>query len=145
MEIKRKSYFKDEKSDLDYFENWVTQLEKNNGREYERYEIETSLGKTQVWGYNTKEKHIDTLVIFPGARTTALIWDFDKGLDNFNHKMRIFMVDTNGLPNLSNGETPDIISLDYGFWANEVLEQLNIEKALNYIGEQIKNYYKQRV
>jgi pimeloyl-ACP methyl ester carboxylesterase len=68
-------------------------------------------------------------VIFPGARTTALIWDFDKGLDNFNHKMRIFMVETNGLPNLSNGETPDIKSLDYGFWAEEVLDQLKIEKA----------------
>lgn len=129
MEIKSKSHFKEEKTDLGYFENWVTQLEKNNGRQYERYEIETSLGKTHVWGLNTKEQYIDTLVIFPGARTTALIWDFDKGLDNFNHKMRIFMVETKGLPNLSNGETPDIKSLDYGFWANEVLEILKIEKA----------------
>lgn len=129
MEIKSKSHFKEEKTDLGYFENWVTQLEKNNGRQYERYEIETSLGKTHVWGLNTKEQYIDTLVIFPGARTTALIWDFDKGLDNFNHKMRIYMVETNGLPNLSNGETPDIKSLDYGFWANEVLEILKIEKA----------------
>lgn len=129
MNIKNKSYFKDEKTDKSYFENWVTQLEENNGRQYERYVIETSLGKTHVWGLNTKEKHIDTLVIFPGARTTALIWDFDKGLDNFNHKMKIFMVETNGLPNLSDGETPDIKSLDYGFWATEVLEQLKIEKA----------------
>ena len=129
MDIKNKSYFKDEKTDKGYFENWVTQLEKNNGRHYERYVIETSLGKTHVWGLNTKEEHTDTLVIFPGARTTALIWDFDKGLENFNHKMRIFMVETNGLPNLSNGETPDIKSLDYGFWADEVLEQLKIEKA----------------
>jgi esterase/lipase len=129
MKIKSKSYFKDEKTDLDYFENWVTQLEKNNGRQYQRYEIETSLGKTHVWGLYTKEELLDTLVIFPGARTTALIWDFDKGLDNFNHKMRIFMVETNGLPNLSNGETPDIKSLDYGFWAEEVLDQLKIEKA----------------
>lgn len=129
MVIKYKSYFKDEKTDKGYFENWVTQLEENNGRQYERYVVETSLGKTQVWGFNTKEEQLDTLVIFPGARTTALIWDFDKGLNNFNHQMRIFMVETNGLPNLSNGETPDIKSLDYGFWANEVLEQLKIEKA----------------
>src|SRR3970040_1127489 len=129
MKIFSKSHFKEEKTDLGYFENWVTQLEKNNGRQYERYEIETSLGKTHVWGLNTKEQYIDTLVIFPGARTTALIWVLDKGLDNFNHKMRIYMVETNGLPNLSNGETPDIKSLDYGFWANEVLEILKIEKA----------------
>jgi len=129
MKIKNKSYFKDEKKDLNYFENWVKQLEKNNNRQYERYEIETSLGKTHVWGLYTNEEHLDTVVIFPGARTTALIWDFDKGLDNFNHKMRIFMVETNGLPNLSYGETPDIKSLDYGFWADEVLEKLKIEKT----------------
>ena len=129
MNIKSKSFFKDEKTDLNYFENWVTQLEKNNDRKYERYEIETSLGKTHVWGLYTKEEHSDTLVIFPGARTTALIWDFDKGLDKLNHKMRIFMVETNGLPNLSNGATPDIKSTDYGLWAGEVMDQLKIEKA----------------
>ncbi len=129
MRIHSKSFFKDEKSDIHYFENWVKKLERNNGRKYEQFEIATSLGKTHVWGYNTTESNLETLVIFPGARTTALIWDFDKGLDNLNHKMRIFMVETNGLPNLSNGETPDIKSLDYGFWANEVLEKLKIEKT----------------
>ena len=99
MKIYSKSHFKDEITDRNYFENWVTQLEKNNGRQYERCEFETSLGKTIVWGIHTKEEYSDTLVIFPGARTTSLIWDFDRGLDNLNHKMRIFMVETNGLPN----------------------------------------------
>jgi len=129
MKIYSKSHFKDEKTDRNYFENWVSQLEKNNGRQYEHYEIETSLGKTIVWGLSTKEELSDTLVIFPGARTTSLIWDFDKGLDNLNHKMKIFMVETNGLPNLSDGSTPDIKSLDYGLWAAEVFNKLKIEKA----------------
>jgi pimeloyl-ACP methyl ester carboxylesterase len=129
MKIKSKSYFKNGKTDQIYFENWVTQLAKSNHRHYERYEIETSLGKTMVWGLYTKEQHSDTLVIFPGARTTSLIWDFDSGLDNLNHKMRIFMVETNGLPNLSDGASPDIKSLDYGTWASEVFERLKIEQA----------------
>jgi pimeloyl-ACP methyl ester carboxylesterase len=129
MKIYNKSQFKDELTDRNYFENWVKQLEKNNGRLYERYEIETSLGKTHIWGHLTQEHHNDTLVIFPGARTTALIWDFDKGLDNLNHKMRIFLVETNGLPNLSDGSTPNIKTLDYGIWATEVFEKLKIEKA----------------
>lgn len=130
MKIHSKSYFKDESKDQNYFESWVTQLEKNNGRQYERYEIQTSLGKTYVWGLHTKEEeYLDTLVIFPGARTTALIWDLDKGLDNLNHKMKIFMVETNGLPNLSDGLTPDIKLLDYGIWATEVFDKLGIEKA----------------
>jgi len=129
MKIHSTSHFKDESADPNYFESWVGRLEKNNGRQYERYEIQTSLGKTHVWGLHTKEEHSDTLVIFPGARTTALIWDLDKGLDNLNHKMRIFMVETNGLPNLSDGSTPDIKSLDYGIWAAEVFDKLKIDKA----------------
>jgi pimeloyl-ACP methyl ester carboxylesterase len=129
MKIYSRSQFKDETADRNYFENWVAQLEINNGRQYERYEIETSLGKTYIWGLNTKDEQLDTLVIFPGARTTSLIWDFDKGLDNLNHKMKIFMVETNGLPNLSNGSTPDIKFLDYGLWATEVFDKLKIEKA----------------
>jgi len=129
MKIYSKSHFKNEKTDRNYFENWVSQLEKNNGRKYERYEIETSIGKTIVWGLYTNEEYSDTLVIFPGARTTSLIWDLDKGLNNLNHKMRIFMVETNGLPNLSDGETPDIKTLDYGIWATEVFDRLNIDNA----------------
>ena len=129
MKIYSTSQFKDESKDRAYFENWVTQLEKENGRKYDRYEIETSLGNTLIWGLHTKEEHLDTLVVFPGARTTSLIWDFDKGLDNLNHKMRVFMVETNGLPNLSDGSTPDIKTLDYGIWASEVFEKLGIEKA----------------
>jgi pimeloyl-ACP methyl ester carboxylesterase len=39
------------------------------------------------------------------------------------------MVETNGLPNLSEGNTPDINSLDYGVWATEVFDQLKIQKA----------------
>jgi pimeloyl-ACP methyl ester carboxylesterase len=129
MKIKSKSYFKDEKDDFGYFEKWVQQLEANNKRTYERYEVLTSLGKTHVWGLNTKEENAETLVIFPGARTTSLFWDFDRGLDNLNHKLKIYLVETNGLPNFSNGETPDIKSLDYGVWAAEVLDHLKIEKA----------------
>ena len=129
MEIKRKSFFKDNKADLAYFEGWVNQLEQHNNRQYERFEIATALGKTHVWGLNTKEDLVDTLVIFPGARTTALIWDFDKGLDNLKHRMKIYLVETNGLPNLSNGDTPEIKSLDYGIWAAEVLDKLNIDTA----------------
>ncbi|WP_373331508.1 alpha/beta fold hydrolase [Salmonirosea aquatica] len=43
--------------------------------------------------------------------------------------MKIYMVETNGLPNLSEGNTPEIHSLEYGCWATEVLNGLNIETA----------------
>lgn len=127
--IKTTSYFKDEGADFGYFEEWVKRLEQHNDRQYERFEVNTSLGKTHVWGLNTKEEGLETLVIFPGARTTSLIWDLDKGLDNFNLRMKIYLVETNGLPNLSSGASPDIRSLDHGHWANELFEKLGIEKA----------------
>lgn len=129
MEIKRTSYFKDNEADLLYFESWVKQLEQHNDRKYERCEVNTSLGKTHVWGLNTKENLADTLVIFPGARTTSLIWDFDNGLNNFRHPMKIYLVETNGLPNLSNGDTPEIKSWDYGIWAADILDKLDIDSA----------------
>ncbi|WP_018619517.1 alpha/beta fold hydrolase [Spirosoma luteum] len=129
INVKSTSYFKDEETDLNYFKNWVSQLEKTNARTYERYTLSTSLGKTNVWGLNTQQNHPDTLVIFPGARTTSLIWDFDRGLDNLKHTMKIYLIETNGLPNLSDGNTPEIHSLDYGWWATEVLNGLHIDRA----------------
>lgn len=129
MKIKGRSYFKNHGVDTQFFEDWVKKLEAQNDRKYERFELNTAIGKTVVWGLNTTEANLEILVIFPGARTTALIWDFDKGLDNLNKRMRIFMVETNGLPNLSDGDTPDIRTLDYGIWAAEVLDKLTIEKA----------------
>jgi pimeloyl-ACP methyl ester carboxylesterase len=129
MKIHSQSKFKNESVDKQYFENWVSQLETLNDRRYDRIEVSTSLGKTHVWSLVPKEGYIDTLVIFPGARTTSLIWDFDKGLDHLNHPLRIFMVETNGLPNLSDGSTPDIKTLDYGHWATEIFDQLQLDQA----------------
>lgn len=127
--VKRKSHFKAQDADSNRFREWVAKLEKANGRKYTQHSVETSLGTTCVWGLNSNDENLETIVIFPGARTTALIWDLDKGLDNLNHKMRIFLVETNGLPNLSSGNTPDIKSLGYGHWASEVFEGLKIESA----------------
>jgi pimeloyl-ACP methyl ester carboxylesterase len=50
-------------------------------------------------------------------------------LDKLGADLKIFLVETNGLPNLSDGDTPDIKSLDYGWWANELFEKLNVERA----------------
>lgn len=129
MKIQKRSRFKDEQKAVRFFDEWVSELEKLNGRSYERIQVHTSLGKTHLWGLNTTRKDLETLVIFPGARTTSLFWDLDRGLDNLDQPLRVFMVETNGLPNLSDGATPDIRSLDYGLWANEVLEQLEIDRA----------------
>ncbi|MBK0403261.1 alpha/beta hydrolase [Adhaeribacter sp. BT258] len=128
MEIKRTSAFKDPVQDLQWFEDWVQQLQTANNRQYQRFSLQTSLGKTHVWGLHTEDETLETLVIFPGARTTPLFWDFDRNLDNLGQKLRIFLIETNGLPNPSDGKTPDIRSSGYGVWATEMLDQLKLEK-----------------
>lgn len=123
------SFFKNEQQDKNWFEYWVMRLERLNNRTYQRIQLQTSLGKTHVWGLYTEDPTLKPLVIFPGARTTALFWDFDNNLDNLGKKFSIYMVETNGLPNLSDGNSPDIKSTDYGEWASEVLDKLKIKHA----------------
>lgn len=129
MQLKKKSCFKDQQKAVRWFQQWVARLEYLNKKRYARLELETSLGKTCVWGLNTDAATADTIVIFPGARTSSLFWDFDNGLTPLQGTYRLFLVETNGLPNPSDGNTPDIKSLGYGDWALEVLDQLKIEKA----------------
>jgi len=68
------------------------------------------------------------LVVFPGARTSSLIWDLDRGLDRLVD-CDLYLVETNGLPNLSGGATPNIKGLGWGEWAVEVMEGLGLPNA----------------
>ncbi|MDX1350606.1 MAG: alpha/beta hydrolase [Putridiphycobacter sp.] len=129
MKIVAHSQFKDPKDDLQFFKNWVLALENQNGYQYEKVIIHSLLGKTQVYGFNLQNEVLETIVIFPGFRTTSLIWDLDKGLQKLAKRYRIFMIETNGQPNLSDGYSPAIKSLEYGHWANDLFNKLNIKKA----------------
>jgi len=129
MEIKRRSFFKDPEKDKAWFDNWVSRLEILNQKRYDPIEISTALGSTHVWALNPTRKDLPALVIFPGARTTVLFWDLDNGLRPLEQYFRIYLVETNGLPNLSDGATPDIKQLGYGHWAAETLTKLDLVKA----------------
>lgn len=129
MKAKRNSYYKDSYQDSEWLRNWTRKIEDQNRKRYSSEQIETSIGRTQVWGINTDRKDLQTLVVFPGLRTSALFWDLDSGLQNLGIPLRIFLVETNGLPNLSDGHTPDIKSSGYGEWAAEVLELLKIDEC----------------
>lgn len=129
MEIKKRSFFKTPEQDIEWFNDWVARLENVNGKHYSRIPIQTALGNTHVWGLNIHVENTESLVIFPGARTTPLFWDFDNNLKHLGDKINIYLVETNGLPNNSDGNTPDIKTLDYGNWASEILEKLNLKKA----------------
>jgi len=126
---KRQSFYKNPKEDHQFLEDWVSQLEIANGYAYKRIELETGLGKTIVWGINTEDENLESLLIFPGARTSVLFWDFDQGLSALKTTFRLYLVETNGQPNLSDGYSPDIKGLDYGHWAAEVIEKLGLKQV----------------
>lgn len=128
MKIVRTSSFKDKNTDIAWFYDWAKRLESANGRTYEKLEISTSLGTTLIWktGNTAAAK---TLVLFPGFRTSPLFWDLDRGLDYLINDYTLYLVETNGQPNPSDGNTPAIRSNDYGLWALEVLNHLKLGRV----------------
>lgn len=129
MKIKSVSSFKEPVKDLQYYEDWIKKLESLNQCSYQKLEIKTSLGKTSVWGINVDNTKLPPLLVFPGFRTSTLFWDLDRALDDLRNDYRIFLIETNGQPNLSDGHTPPIRSTGYGIWALEVINQLGLEKV----------------
>lgn len=123
------SFFKNPASDDKFIEQWVSKLEQLNNRQYERHNVPTSLGNTVVWSLNSDRTTLPFLFIFPGFRTSSLFWDLDNGLEQIEDHYRIFLVETNGQPTLSDGNTPDIKTLDYGYWAAEVIKYFTSGKV----------------
>jgi pimeloyl-ACP methyl ester carboxylesterase len=130
MKIHRTSFFKNPTQDIPWFQNWVRRLERATGRTYQNTVLETGLGKTYIYTLKDFEGKKESMLIFPGARTTVLFWDLDGGLDGLKEKYNLFLVETNGLPNFSEGNTPDIKGLGYGEWATEIVDKLGLEKVL---------------
>ena len=127
MKNLNKSYFKNKSKSQTFINRWVSIIESQNKCKYEKFEVDTSLGKSIIYGINTEKIELQSLIIFPGYRTSSLFWDLDNNLKIFKKNYRIYLIETNGQPNLSDGYTPNIKSLEYGHWANEVITKLNIE------------------
>ncbi|MDW3647124.1 MAG: alpha/beta hydrolase [Bacteroidia bacterium] len=129
MKIHRKSFFKNPEKDFTYLKNWGKQLEEINGYTYHSLKLISSLGETHIWTHNLERQDLPTLILFPGARTTVLFWDLDNKLKTLRDAFRLILVETNGLPNFSKGNSPNIKSLDYGKWGKEILDQLELDKV----------------
>jgi pimeloyl-ACP methyl ester carboxylesterase len=126
---KKYSKFKSQLQGTEFLVDWAEKLSRHNQRAYDKITLDTSLGNTVVWSLNNTQEATETLVIFPGYRTSSLFWDIDRGLDVIQPNTRIFLVETNGQPNLSEGISPAIKTLDYGRWATEVLDGLEIQST----------------
>lgn len=126
----RNSGFKQPEAGAEWFRNWADKLAKLNGKNgYEGDWVHTSLGKTWVWHIAGPPVGGKPVVIFPGFRTTPLFWDFDGHLAEISKNRAVYLVETNGQPNISDGASPDINGNGYGLWAGEVLNGLGLEKC----------------
>lgn len=129
MKIARISTFKNAQQAVTFFNDWLSRLELLNEIQYEKIIAHTALGNTVIWACNHQQKNLPAIVLFPGFRTSSLFWDLDKVLNPLRRSFRIYMVEANGQPSLSNGASPDVRTDGYGLWAAEVLRQLDIQKA----------------
>lgn len=132
MEKFRESNYKTETSRA-WLETWLGNVLRTNNLVYERFEIETFLGKTSVLAKNREREDLEAVIFLPGGRTCGIFWDINNNLAPLYEDHRIFLIDVNGQPGLSDGFAPPIDSGGYGRWLKELVEKLGLKQA-NFVG-----------
>ena len=128
MKIHSTSSFKNPITGRAFLEDWNTRAIAQSGTAPSPIVLQTALGDTHVWRTGVTGP-APALLIFPGFRTCTLFWELDGLLAPLRKRYQIYLVDTNGQPTLSTGNTPDIKGPDYGIWAAEVLDKLSLPQA----------------
>lgn len=124
----KKSKYKTQNS-REWLENWLGDVLAANDLEYERMDLPTFLGNTSVLAKNRARKELESLVFLPGGRTCGIFWDINNNLQPLYENYRIFLIDVNGQPGLSDGNAPPIASDGYGKWLKEILAGLELDEA----------------
>jgi pimeloyl-ACP methyl ester carboxylesterase len=132
MEKLLRSKYKHENSRR-WLETWLKDVLRTNNLQYERLEVETFLGRTSVLAKNREREDLEPVIFLPGGRTCGIFWDINNNLAPLYDDYRIFLVDVNGQPGLSDGNAPLIDSDGYGRWLAELAAGLNLTAA-NFVG-----------
>jgi pimeloyl-ACP methyl ester carboxylesterase len=132
MEKILQSKYKNENS-RKWLETWLKDVLRTNNLDYERLEIETFLGKTGVLAKNHEREDLEAVIFLPGGRTCGIFWDINNNLAPLYEDFRLYLIDVNGQPGLSDGNAPLIDSDGYGRWLQELLAGLGLKEA-NFVG-----------
>jgi pimeloyl-ACP methyl ester carboxylesterase len=116
-----------------WLETWLKDVLRTNGLDYERFEVETFLGKTSVLAKNRERKDLEPVIFLPGGRTCGIFWDINNNLAPLYEDFRIYLIDINGQPGLSDGNAPLLDSDGYGRWLKELAQGLGLKEA-NFVG-----------
>ncbi len=125
----KKSFYKG-RENREWLEGWLADVFKVNKLDYRRLNLSTSLGSTKVLAKNHDRKELEPLIFLPGGRTCGIFWDINNNLAPLYANYRIYLVDVNGQPGLSDGNVPLISSDGYGIWLKEVLTGLGLNEAV---------------
>jgi pimeloyl-ACP methyl ester carboxylesterase len=117
------------KDSREWLEDWLADVLRANNLDYQRLNLQTFLGNTSVLAKNHERKELEPLIFLPGGRTCGIFWDLNGNLAPLYADYRIYLVDVNGQPGLSDGNAPAIASDGYGKWLKEVLEGLSLNEA----------------
>src|SRR5829696_3381803 len=128
----RQSKYKNENSRR-WLETWLRDVLRTNNLDYQRFDIETSLGKTSILSKNHDRKDLEPVIFLPGGRTCGIFWDINNNLAPLYDDFRIYLVDVNGQPGLSDGNAPLLDSDGYGGWLGELVGGLDL-RAANFVG-----------
>ncbi|MET0753664.1 MAG: alpha/beta hydrolase [Pyrinomonadaceae bacterium] len=124
----KKSFYRGRES-REWLEGWLADVFKVNNLNYKRLNLSTSLSSTKVLAKNHDRKELEPLIFLPGGRTCGIFWDINNNLAPLYAHYRIYLVDVNGQPGLSDGNVPLISSDGYGIWLKEVLTGLDLNEA----------------
>jgi pimeloyl-ACP methyl ester carboxylesterase len=123
------SKFKDQAARI-FVEQWIDATIENSALTYQKLDVETSFGRTQVLAVNHPEKHLPSLIYLPGARTCGAFLDLSNQLQILSGKHRIYLLDVVGQIGMSEGNCPNLKDGSYGVWLDEVCHNLEIERAV---------------
>ncbi|WP_157949996.1 alpha/beta fold hydrolase [Vallitalea okinawensis] len=107
---------------INHYENII----RNWPVSHERITLATQYGKTFIIASGSNEKQ--PMILLHGSSTNSAMWMGD--IEKLSKDYRVYAVDIIGEPGLSDETRPDMSGDHYGIWLDEVIESLNIDRAI---------------
>lgn len=119
-----KKAFKSEQGKLAVYEAYDN-LAKSTNIAYEEIIVKTNYGDTYMMALG--DKNLPVLILLHGSGMNSLMWLNEMNI--YKEHYRVYAIDMIGEPGKSAENQLPLITDDYADWLNQVLEELDVEKA----------------
>lgn len=124
----KESKFKNQEAKI-FVEGWIDSVIENSALSFEKFDVDTSFGKTRILSVNRSNQQLMPIVYVPGARTCGAFLALSNQLQVLSDNYRIYLLDVVGQVGMSGGACPSLKDNSYGIWLDEVCRKLGIERA----------------